>query len=70
MRLPGVLDPHGEIRQHRGRTPMPGLYVLGQRFQHRRSSHLIGGVGRDAAMVADHIAGRRTVSPAPPLVRE
>ena len=70
MRLPGVLDPHGEIRQHRGRTPMPGLYVLGQRFQHRRSSHLIGGVGRDAATVADHIAGRRTASPAPPLVRE
>ncbi|MGH3459834.1 MAG: hypothetical protein ACRDP9_00020, partial [Kribbellaceae bacterium] len=41
----------------RGRTPVPGLYVLGQRFQHRRSSHFIGGVGRDAAYVAGHIAG-------------
>lgn len=58
LRLP-VLDHHGEIRQHRGRTPMPGLYVLGQRFQHRRSSNFIGGVGRDAAIVADHVVSRR-----------
>jgi putative flavoprotein involved in K+ transport len=57
LRLP-VLDPAGEIRQRRGRTPVPGLYVLGQRFQHYRSSNFIGGVGRDAAFVADHIAGR------------
>jgi hypothetical protein len=34
---------------------VPGLYVLGQRFQHHRSSNFIGGVGRDAAFVADHI---------------
>ncbi len=54
LRLP-VLDRHGEIRQRRGRTPIPGLYVLGQRFQHRRNSNFIGGVGRDAAFVADHI---------------
>jgi len=58
LRLP-VLDRHGEIRQRRGRTPVPGLYVLGQRFQHRRNSSFIGGVGRDAEYVADHIAGRR-----------
>jgi len=57
LRLP-VLNRHGEIRQHRGRTPMPGLYVLGQRFQHHRSSNFIGGVGRDAAFVADQIVGR------------
>ncbi|TWP50492.1 pyridine nucleotide-disulfide oxidoreductase [Lentzea tibetensis] len=57
LRIP-VLDRHGEIRQHRGRTPAPGLYVLGQRFQHHRSSNFIGGVGRDAAFVADHITGR------------
>jgi putative flavoprotein involved in K+ transport len=55
---PPVLDSSGEIRQRRGRTPVPGLYVLGQRFQHYRSSNFIGGVGRDAASVADHIAGR------------
>jgi putative flavoprotein involved in K+ transport len=51
-----VLDASGEIRQRRGVTPVPGLYVLGQRFQHRRSSNFIGGVGRDATFVADHIA--------------
>lgn len=53
-----ALGPDGEIRQRRGRTPLPGLYVLGQRFQHHRSSNFIGGVGRDAAVVADHIARR------------
>ena len=44
----------GEIRQRRGRTPVPGLYVVGQRFQHYRNSNFIDGVGRDAATVADH----------------
>jgi putative flavoprotein involved in K+ transport len=53
-----VLDDHGEIRQRRGCTPVAGLYVLGQRFQHYRNSSFIGGVGRDAAFVADQIAGR------------
>ena len=57
LRLP-VLDASGEIRQRHGRTPVPGLYVLGQRFQHHRSSNFIGGVGRDAAFVADHLVGR------------
>lgn len=59
LRLP-VLDLHGEIRHHRGRTPVPGLYVLGQRFQHRRNSNSIGGVGRDAEYVANHLMTRRS----------
>lgn len=29
-----VRDAHGELRQRRGVTPVPGLYVVGQRFQH------------------------------------
>jgi putative flavoprotein involved in K+ transport len=53
-----VLDSAGEIRQYRGVTPVPGLYVLGQRFQHFRSSNFIYGVGRDAAFVADHLVSR------------
>jgi putative flavoprotein involved in K+ transport len=57
LHLP-VLDATGEIRQRRGVTPMPGLYVLGQRFQHFRSSNFIDGVGRDAAFVAHHLACR------------
>jgi len=60
---PPVLDAHGEIRQRRGRTPVRGLYVLGQRFQHRRSSNFIGGVGRDAEDVAAHIATHLTGRP-------
>ena len=47
LELP-ILDQHGEIRQYRGVTPMPGAYVLGQRFQHYRNSNFIDGVGRDA----------------------
>jgi putative flavoprotein involved in K+ transport len=54
--VPGVRTPDGELIQHRGITPAPGLYTLGIRFQHRRSSHFIGGVGRDAAELAEAIA--------------
>jgi putative flavoprotein involved in K+ transport len=50
-----VLDDAGEIRQRHGVTRVPGLYVLGQRFQHRRNSNFIDGVGRDAIEVAEHV---------------
>lgn len=53
-----VLDDHGEIRHRRGVTPVPGLYVLGLRFQWRRDSHFIDGVGRDAEFLAQEIARR------------
>ena len=32
--------------------------MLGQRFQHRRASNFIGGVGIDARFVAAHLANR------------
>ena len=54
LRLP-VFDEAGEIRQRLGVTPAPGLYVLGQRFQHRRNSAFIDGVGEDAGAVAGHL---------------
>jgi putative flavoprotein involved in K+ transport len=57
LRLP-ALDRHGELRHDRGVTPLPGLYVLGQRFQHRRNSHMIDGVGRDAVYIAEHLSAR------------
>jgi putative flavoprotein involved in K+ transport len=59
LHLP-VLDATGEIRQRHGVTPVPGLYVLGQRFQRHRNSNFIDGVGRDAASVADHLTHRTT----------
>ena len=52
-----VLDDDGEIEHRRGVTPVPGVYALGLKFQHRKSSHQIGGVARDARFVAAQIAG-------------
>ena len=53
-----VLDERGEAVQQRRVTAVPGLYVLGRTFQHALASSMIGGVGRDAAYVAAHIAAR------------
>jgi putative flavoprotein involved in K+ transport len=58
LRLP-VLDRAGEIMQTRGITAYDGLYVVGQRFQHRRDSNFIDGVRHDAAFIVDHINDRR-----------
>jgi putative flavoprotein involved in K+ transport len=55
-----VLDTAGEPVQHRGVTPAPGLYFLGLRWMHRRSSDAIHGVGTDAAFLAEQIACRRS----------
>ncbi|HEX7212160.1 MAG TPA: NAD(P)-binding domain-containing protein [Propionibacteriaceae bacterium] len=57
LRVP-VLEPDGSIRQYRGVTPAPGLYVVGQYFQHRRDSGFIDGVRHDARYVVDHLLGR------------
>jgi putative flavoprotein involved in K+ transport len=45
----------GELVQRRGVTRVPGLYVVGLRFQYRRKSHFIGGVGEDAHFLAERI---------------
>ncbi len=47
-----VLDPAGEVRHHRGRTPAPGLFVVGMHWQSHRGSMTLDGVGHDAARVA------------------
>ncbi|MGN6577885.1 MAG: flavin-containing monooxygenase [Nocardioides sp.] len=56
LRLP-VTDADGSIRQRRGVTELPGLYVVGQRFQHRRDSGFIGGARHDATAVVRHLLG-------------
>ena len=61
LRVPGALDGDGNVLQRRGVTRVPGLYVLGLAYQYRRSSHFIGGVGEDAAFLAE-LLGRNTVS--------
>ena len=53
-----ALDASGAPHHVRGISPLPGLYFLGLKWQHRRSSHTIDGVGRDAEYLAEHIAAR------------
>jgi putative flavoprotein involved in K+ transport len=57
LRVP-VLAPDGSIRQQRGVTAAPGLYVVGHYFQHRRDSGFIDGARHDARYVVDHLLGR------------
>ena len=52
-----VLDARGEIDHAGGVTRVPGLYVLGLNFQRRRNSSFIDGVGADAQVIAQRIAG-------------
>lgn len=53
-----VLDSSGEVRNQRGRTPAPGLFIIGMQFMIRRNSSFIDGVGRDAEEIAVAIANR------------
>lgn len=53
-----VTGADGHIRQSRGVTPAPGLYVVGQRFQHRRDSSFIDGARHDARLVVGHLLRR------------
>ena len=57
LRLP-VTAPDGSIEQYRGVTAAPGVYVVGQRFQHRRDSGFIDGARHDAEAVVGHLIGR------------
>jgi putative flavoprotein involved in K+ transport len=60
LQLP-VLDDDGELEHRRGVTPVPGLYALGLKFQHRKSSHQISGVSRDARFIAAHLGSAAAV---------
>ncbi len=57
LKIP-VLNDRGEIRHVGGVTSEPGLYVLGIRFQRRKDSNLIDGVGRDAEDLSRYLADR------------
>ncbi len=45
----------GSIRQYRGVTDAPGVYVVGQRFQHRRDSGFVDGARHDAHAIVAHL---------------
>lgn len=56
---PPLLDEHSAIRHRRGVSlDAPGLFFVGQRFQYRLSSSLLGGVGADAAFIAEQVERR------------
>ncbi len=54
LHLP-VVDRCGDVRHRGGATPVPGLYVLGMRWQSRRSSSFLDGVRFDAVTVAGRV---------------
>jgi putative flavoprotein involved in K+ transport len=67
-----IFDASGEPRQTSGVVDgEPGLYFVGQHFQHSVSSTMIHGVGRDAAMIVRTIGkrGRRRVPAVNPSSR-
>jgi putative flavoprotein involved in K+ transport len=52
-----VFDADGRAAHERGVTASPGLYFLGQLWQHTRGSALLGWVKDDAAYIAEKVAG-------------
>jgi putative flavoprotein involved in K+ transport len=59
-----VLDEDGHLVHQRGVTESPGLYFLGQAWQHTRGSALLGWVKDDAEYIAQQIAAFRPNAPA------
>ncbi len=55
-----VRDGDGRLVHRRGVTTVPGLYAVGLRHQSSITSHLVGGVGKDARHVVDHLVRHRT----------
>jgi putative flavoprotein involved in K+ transport len=68
LRVP-VLAADGSIRQHRGVTLVPGLYVVGQYFQHRRDSGFIDGARHDARSVVNHLLSGEASRPATAVIQ-
>ena len=54
-----VLDERGDAVHHNGISEVPGLYFLGLQWLSKMNSSFLSGVGDDAAVLADHIRGRR-----------
>jgi putative flavoprotein involved in K+ transport len=53
--IPEVVDSAGSFVQQQGISPVPSLYFIGRPWQRSRASALIGGVGRDAALLVARI---------------
>jgi putative flavoprotein involved in K+ transport len=64
-----ITDGFGAVEQYRGVTRAPGVYVVGQRFQHRRDSGFIDGARHSARDVVAHLT-TGALSPAHDRSRE
>jgi putative flavoprotein involved in K+ transport len=65
-----ISAPDGSIRQDRGVTAAPGVYVVGQPFQHRRDAAFIDGARHDARSVVRHLLTGSTASASDGLEEE
>jgi len=54
-----VCDAEGAPMHKDGVTGLPGIYFLGLPWLRKRKSSFLGGVGEDAKLIADRIAGAR-----------
>ncbi|NED98141.1 NAD(P)-binding domain-containing protein [Phytoactinopolyspora alkaliphila] len=54
LRVP-VFDRDGHVMHRQGITAATGLYVIGERFLHRRDSSFIDGARHDARTITEHI---------------
>jgi putative flavoprotein involved in K+ transport len=60
-----IFDGSGYPLHHRGVVDSaPGLYFLGLPFQYTPTSEHVGGVGKDAQYISEHIAARSPAGPA------
>jgi putative flavoprotein involved in K+ transport len=57
VQLP-VFDAAGHLIHNQGVTDEPGLYVVGVPHQSSITSHLVGGVGKDAQHIVKHLTRR------------
>ena len=57
-----VFDENGRAVHERGVTTSPGLYFLGQLWQHTRGSALLGWVKDDAAYIAEKVGAFRPIA--------
>jgi putative flavoprotein involved in K+ transport len=57
-----VLDARGDPVHRGGVTGVPGLYFLGLQWLSKMSSSFLSGIGDDAAVLADHIVAKKTMS--------
>lgn len=56
LHIPEAVDDARNYVEHRGVSPVPGLFHIGRSWQTSRASALLCGVGADAARVVDRVA--------------